>query len=590
MSWIKDREEFKQAALSSARAIAKDKELQGTSQASNRPPTSSQISLNHPPRSSTQVSAWRGESDFQTFWHSLHKDIGELKMPKLARDFFAELELSRVEILGGSDFPGAKSNIQKYLETEAKKNIDNKAPALNPLAVNLWLKKINGENLPQNSAELVNAFLQATPVNLSDVGNQLIQAQDSQNIFQSIALSLLKDLELMHEAPLQGGEEANENQETVQDDQSSMENLDEESQEGSELQTMESQAEGQVDEENGNLEEDQVPIDSTSIDEEIDLTRNFDEELDQTIHEDYQIFTSQFDEIVNAIDLATPEEALRLRQQLDQLIAPHQTTIGKLANRLQRLLQAQQNRSWYYNLEEGLLDTSQLHRIISRPGDSLSFKQESESKFKDTVVSLLIDSSGSMRGRSMTLAAICGDIIGSTLERCYVKTELLGFTTKHWKGGDSRKAWVNQGSSPNPGRLNDLRHIVFKAADDNFRRARKSFGIMLREGLLKENVDGEALAWAHQRLAKRTEERKILIVISDGAPVDDSTLSTNHNNFLDNHLRQMIYSIENQSKVELLAIGIGHDVTKYYEKSITINRAEELAEALLDKLTELFNN
>ena len=590
MSWIEDREEFKQAALSSARAIAKDKELQGTSQASNRPPTSSQISLNHPPRSSTQVSAWRGESDFQTFWHSLHKDIGELKMPKLARDFFAELELSRVEMLGGYDFPGAKSNIQKYLETEAKKNIDNKAPALNPLAVNLWLKKINGENLPQNSAELVNAFLQATPVNLSDVGNQLIQAQNSQNIFQSIALSLLKDLELMHEAPLQGGEEANENQETVQDDQSSMENLDEESQEGSELQTMESQAEGQVDEENGNLEEDQVPIDSTSIDEEIDLTRNFDEELDQTIHEDYQIFTSQFDEIVNAIDLATPEEALRLRQQLDQLIAPHQTTIGKLANRLQRLLQAQQNRSWYYNLEEGLLDTSQLHRIISRPGDSLSFKQESESKFKDTVVSLLIDSSGSMRGRSMTLAAICGDIIGSTLERCYVKTELLGFTTKHWKGGDSRKAWVNQGSSPNPGRLNDLRHIVFKAADDNFRRARKSFGIMLREGLLKENVDGEALAWAHQRLAKRTEERKILIVISDGAPVDDSTLSTNHNNFLDNHLRQMIYSIENQSKVELLAIGIGHDVTKYYEKSITINRAEELAEALLDKLTELFNN
>ena len=590
MSWIKDREEFKQAALSSARAIAKDKELQGTSQASNRPPTSSQISLNHPPRSSTQVSAWRGESDFQTFWHSLHKDIGELKMPKLARDFFAELELSRVEMLGGYDFPGAKSNIQKYLETEAKKNIDNKAPALNPLAVNLWLKKINGENLPQNSAELVNAFLQATPVNLSDVGNQLIQAQNSQNIFQSIALSLLKDLELMHEAPLQGGEEANENQETVQDDQSSMENLDEESQEGSELQTMESQAEGQVDEENGNLEEAQVPIDSTSIDEEIDLTRNFDEELEQTIHEDYQIFTSQFDEIVNAIDLATPEEALRLRQQLDQLIAPHQTTIGKLANRLQRLLQAQQNRSWYYNLEEGLLDTSQLHRIISRPGDSLSFKQESESKFKDTVVSLLIDSSGSMRGRSMTLAAICGDIIGSTLERCYVKTELLGFTTKHWKGGDSRKAWVNQGSSPNPGRLNDLRHIVFKAADDNFRRARKSFGIMLREGLLKENVDGEALAWAHQRLAKRTEERKILIVISDGAPVDDSTLSTNHNNFLDNHLRQMIYSIENQSKVELLAIGIGHDVTKYYEKSITINRAEELAEALLDKLTELFNN
>ena len=590
MSWIKDREEFKQAALSSARAISKDKELHGTSQASSRPPKSSQISLNHPPRSSVQVSAWRGESDFQTFWHSLHKDTGEIKMPKLARDFFAELELSRVEMLGGSDFPGARSNIQQYLETEAKKSIDNKIPALNPLAVNLWLKKVNGESLPENSKELVNAFLQAAPGNLSDIGNQLINAQDSQNKFQAIALNLLKDLELMHEAPSQGGEEVNENQENIQDDQSPMEDSDEESSEDSDTQSMDSQAEGQIDEENGELEEAQVPIDSTSIDEEIDLTRNFDEEVDQTIHEDYQIFSSQFDEVVNAIELATSEEALRLRQQLDQLIAPHQTTIGKLANRLQRLLQAQQNRSWHYNLEEGLLDTSQLHRIISRPGDPLSFKQESESKFKDTVVSLLIDSSGSMRGRSMTLAAICGDIIGSTLERCYVKTELLGFTTKHWKGGDSRKAWVNQGSPPNPGRLNDLRHIVFKSADDNFRRARKSFGIMLREGLLKENVDGEALAWAHQRLAKRTEERKILIVISDGAPVDDSTLSTNHSNFLDNHLRQMIDSIENQSNVELLAIGIGHDVTKYYEKSITINRAEELAEALLEKLTELFNN
>ena len=590
MSWIKDREEFKQAALSSARAISKDKELHGTSQASSRPPKSSQISLNHPPRSSVQVSAWRGESDFQTFWHSLHKDTGEIKMPKLARDFFAELELSRVEMLGGSDFPGARSNIQQYLETEAKKSIDNKIPALNPLAVNLWLKKVNGESLPENSKELVNAFLQAAPGNLSDIGNKLIKAQDSQNKFQAIALNLLKDLELMHEAPSQGGEEVNENQENIQDDQLPMEDSDEESSEDSDTQSMDSQAEGQIDEENGELEEAQVPIDSTSIDEEIDLTRNFDEELDQTIHEDYQIFSSQFDEVVSAIELATSEVALRLRQQLDQLIAPHQTTIGKLANRLQRLLQAQQNRSWHYNLEEGLLDTSQLHRIISRPGDPLSFKQESESKFKDTVVSLLIDSSGSMRGRSMTLAAICGDIIGSTLERCYVKTELLGFTTKHWKGGDSRKAWVNQGSPPNPGRLNDLRHIVFKSADDNFRRARKSFGIMLREGLLKENVDGEALAWAHQRLAKRTEERKILIVISDGAPVDDSTLSTNHSNFLDNHLRQMIDSIENQSNVELLAIGIGHDVTKYYEKSITINRAEELAEALLEKLTELFNN
>ena len=217
-------------------------------------------------------------------------------------------------------------------------------------------------------------------------------------------------------------------------------------------------------------------------------------------------------------------------------------------------------------------------------------EKEKDIEFKDTLVTILIDNSGSMRGKPISVAAVCADILSKTLERCSVKVEILGFTTKHWKGGDARKAWVNQGSPSNPGRLNDLRHIIFKSADDNFRKARKSFGIMLREGLLKENIDGEALAWAHQRLSKRNEERKILIVISDGAPVDDSTLSTNHSNFLDNHLRQIINMIETQSSVELLAIGIGHDVTKYYEKSITINRAEELAEALLDKLTELFND
>ena len=483
------------------------------------------------------------------------------------------------------------ANLSLFLNAEAKKNIDNKIPSINPLASNLWLKKLNGDELHEDSKNIVNAFLSAAPKNIDKLGKRLIKAQKSQEDFQLIALELMKDLDLMHE-PQTNSDEESLGDESISDEQQAQDQDQdqEEFEQTSEEQIIEAQTEGIADEETDLIEEAQAPIDSTSIDEEIDLTRNFNEDLDQTAYEDYQIFTSQFDEIINAIDLATPEETQRLRIQLDQLISPYQTTIGKLANRLQRLLQAQQNRSWNYNLEEGLLDTAQLHRVITRPGDPLSFKQESESKFKDTVVSLLIDSSGSMRGRSMTLAAICGDIIGSTLERCYVKTELLGFTTKHWKGGDARKAWVNQGSPSYPGRLNDLRHIIFKSADDNFRKARKSFGIMLREGLLKENVDGEALAWAHQRLSKRNEERKILIVISDGAPVDDSTLSTNHSNFLDNHLRQIINMIQTQSNVELLAIGIGHDVTKYYEKSITINRADELAEALLDKLTELFND
>ena len=591
MSWVKNREEFKQAVLSATRAISHNSNLESTSQTSSRPPSLSHISLQNPPRSSSQINSWRGEADFQAFWHLYHKENPSLKMPKIARDFFAELELSRVEMIGGEAFPGAKTNLSLFLNAEAKKNIDNKIPSINPLASNLWLKKLNGDELHEDSKNIVNAFLSAAPKNIDKLGKRLIKAQKSQEDFQLIALELMKDLDLMHEPQTNSDEESLGDESISEEQQAQDQDQDqEEFEQTSEEQIIEAQTEGIADEETDLIEEAQAPIDSTSIDEEIDLTRNFNEDLDQTAYDDYQIFTSQFDEIINAIDLATPEETQRLRIQLDQLISPYQTTIGKLANRLQRLLQAQQNRSWNYNLEEGLLDTAQLHRVITRPGDPLSFKQESESKFKDTVVSLLIDSSGSMRGRSMTLAAICGDIIGSTLERCYVKTELLGFTTKHWKGGDARKAWVNQGSPSYPGRLNDLRHIIFKSADDNFRKARKSFGIMLREGLLKENVDGEALAWAHQRLSKRNEERKILIVISDGAPVDDSTLSTNHSNFLDNHLRQIINMIQAQSNVELLAIGIGHDVTKYYEKSITINRADELAEALLDKLTELFND
>ena len=589
MSWVKNREEFKQAVLSTARAVSKNPGLESAAQGSSRPPSLSQISLQYPPRSSSEVDAWRGEGDFQAFWQTYHKEYSSLKMPKIARDFFAELELCRVEMVGGRKFPGAKINLNAYLNTLAKKAINNKVPAFNPLAANLWLKQLNGEKLDIDSKNIVNAFLSSIPITIDNVGKELIKAQDSQEDFQSIVLGLMKDLDLMHEPETKGEEESHDKDPAPENPQDSNDQQPE-TEEDTQEQIIESKAEGDADEDTDIHEEAQAQIDSTSIDEEIDLTRNFNEDLDQASYEDYKIFTSQFDEVINAIELATPEESQRLRFQLDQLIAPHQTTIGKLANRLQRLLQAQQNRSWNYNLEEGLLDTAQLHRVITRPGDPLSFKQESESKFKDTVVSLLIDSSGSMRGRSMSLAAICGDIIGSTLERCYVKTELLGFTTKHWKGGDSRKAWVNQGSPLNPGRLNDLRHIIFKSADDNFRKARKSFGIMLREGLLKENLDGEALAWAHQRLSKRNEERKILIVISDGAPVDDSTLSTNHSNFLDNHLRQIINTIETQSNVELLAIGIGHDVTKYYSKSITINRAEELAEALLDKLTELFND
>jgi cobaltochelatase CobT len=338
-----------------------------------------------------------------------------------------------------------------------------------------------------------------------------------------------------------------------------------------------------------NIEQTTELADGTAIDEEIDVFAYPDNDYALADNK-YSIFTKEYDEIIDAKDLTTPDEAIRLRTQLDNLIKPHQTTIGKLANRLQRLLLAQQNTSWNYNLEEGMLDTARLHRVVAKPGYPLSFKQETENNFKDTIVTLLIDNSGSMRGRSISLAAICTDIIGSTLERCQIKTEILGFTTKNWKGGDSKQQWIKQGSHMNPGRLNDIRHIVYKNADNSWRRSRKHFGVMLREGLLKENIDGEALVWSYGRLVRRNEDRKILIVISDGAPVDDSTLSANNEEYLDNHLKKVIFEIENDSSVELQAVGIGHDVTKYYKNAITINRAEELGEVLLDELTKLFKN
>jgi cobaltochelatase CobT len=303
---------------------------------------------------------------------------------------------------------------------------------------------------------------------------------------------------------------------------------------------------------------------------------------------DYRVFSGQFDEIVNAEELCDSEELSRLRNFLDQQLAPVQGLVGRLANKLQRLLMAQQNRSWHFDLEEGILDSARLSRVVIDPMHPLSFKMERETDFRDTVVTLLLDNSGSMRGRPIMVAAMCADILTRTLERCAVKVEILGFTTRAWKGGQSRERWLNEGKPAHPGRLNDLRHIVYKAADVPGRRTRKNLGLMMREGLLKENIDGEALIWAHSRLIARPESRRILMVISDGAPVDDSTLSVNAGNYLDKHLRQVIAEIESKSPVELVAIGIGHDVTRYYKRAVTILDAEQLGGAMTDQLIDLF--
>jgi cobaltochelatase CobT len=540
------------------------------------------------PRSSKDINKWRGESDFQAFWYLFHKNTKDIQLTLPARMIFNELEISRVELLGCNQFIGSIKNISKYLDAKSNDFEEEKSLNFTSYGANLWLKDAANFEIGETSKYILSKFVEKYNIDnsLDDIKENLINNLEDQKEFEKYSLKFLKGLEL------------------VKEDSNEEEEIDYENAPGSsdDIENENDQTEENFgDEENLNLKDlntdDEVDIqdaldsvDDTSIDEEIDSLTYPNNEFKSSHKKDYSIYTSNFDEVIEAKDLVTNDESLRLRNQLDNLIKPHISTIGKLANRLQRLLLAKQNTSWNFNLEEGILDNSRLHRIIANPSYPLSFKQETENNFKDTVVTLLIDNSGSMRGRSISLAAICTDIIGSTLERCQVKTEILGFTTKHWKGGDSKKLWVINGNSANPGRLNDLRHIIYKSADNSWRRSRKYFGAMLREGLLKENVDGEALAWSHDRLLKRPEERKILIVISDGAPVDDSTLSANREDFLDTHLREIITKIEKESPVGLQAIGIGHDVTKYYKNALTINRAEELGEVLLEELTKLFND
>jgi cobaltochelatase CobT len=326
-------------------------------------------------------------------------------------------------------------------------------------------------------------------------------------------------------------------------------------------------------------------------DSEQQSSKNVTQKVNNSINDkEYKIFTSQFDEETKAENLENIEEISRLRKNLDQQLTTFQDLITKLANKLQRQLLAKQNRAWEFDLEEGLLDSSKLPRIIIDPYNSLSFKKEKDLDFKDTIVTLLIDNSGSMRGRPITIAALCADILSRTLERCAVKVEILGFTTKNWKGGKSREEWNKNNKPKNPGRLNDLRHIIYKSADTHWRQSKKNLGLMLKEGLLKENIDGEAITWAYNRLKKRKEERKILMVISDGAPVDDSTLSVNSGDFLEKHLKKMVKFIENKSDIEILAIGIGHDVSRYYSKAIKITDVQELGDVMISQLSGLFEN
>ena len=517
----------------------------------------------------------------------------------VARAVFDAVEGARIEALGSKGYAGIAENLATALDVRmrsdpiARARTRDEVPLSTALAL-LARERLAGRAAPAGAAPglaLVRAWIEEKAGADLDA---LSLALDDQRAFQALSMKLLERLELVEgeQVPEQTDETGEEDEGTDAEDQG------EEGEGESGGEQAQAEARGQE----SDSEEGESDAEAEGERELDDSDGEFGDEGEEGMQPvrpnrpladlspqfDYKAWTAQFDEVVSATDLCDADELVRLRSYLDQQLVHLQAAVSKLANRLQRRLMAQQSRSWDFDQEEGMLDAARLARVVVSPGQSLSYKVERDTEFRDTVVTLLIDNSGSMRGRPISIAAISADILARTLERCGVKTEILGFTTRAWKGGQSREAWLAAGRPPQPGRLNDLRHIVYKQADEPWRRARASLGLMMREGLLKENIDGEALLWAHARLVARPEERRILMVISDGAPVDDSTLSVNTGSYLERHLRQVIDWIERKSPVELIAIGIGHDVTRYYARAVTIMDAEQLGGTIIEQLAALF--
>lgn len=510
-----------------------------------------------------------------------------------AQNSFNALEQVRVEALGSKKMAGVAANLQAVMEhnshIEGHARMD-KAEQLSPAkALSLLVyETLTGKTVPKASRKILQLWRnQLTPQGEKAL-KAMKEALTDQDHYAQATKQLLQAYRL-----LEGEEEKSDNgkeessQDTADQNKDSNPDYPEEKQE-----QQESELEQQFSQIPLNMEDQEKP-DSVMGSDKSEKAGGPSQQPPDTLADvedaSYHIYTKLFDEVVTAEQICDVNELDFLRNQLDQQLQEIQNIISKLANRLQRKLMSQQIRSWNFDQEEGLLDASKLTRIITNPTNSLSFKQEKSTGFKDTIVTLLIDNSGSMRGRPISIAAMCGDILARTLERCSVKVEILGFTTQTWKGGRSREKWLADKRPQNPGRLNDLRHIIYKAADQPWRRAKRNLGLMLKDGLLKENIDGEALFWAWQRLKTRVEKRKILMVISDGAPVDDSTLSTNGSEYLENHLKRMIRKIENRAEIELVAIGIGHDVTRYYKHAVTITKAEELGGTMIHELTKLFD-
>ena len=498
-------------------------------------------------------------------------------------------EAMRCEMLGSKMLKGIKKNLENnyYQKINNRKYEELKTKEETSIyeAFELYiLEKFFRFQLNKNSLKFLGYWKEDFEKTFNIHLNYLKKNIENQDNFNSKFSQLLEKLDIFENTQDQQNSNNQENQDLGNDDSTNNEDNDEKSEDFEEKSDDQLSTESDYD------------VSQFRIDEDKDQTEDSGESLEKVTQKlnlnkkniEYKIFTSKFDEIAKAENLEKEEEILRLRKNLDQQLINFQDLITKLANKLQRQLLAIQNRSWEYDLEEGLLDSSKLTRIIIDPQNSLSFKKEKDFEFKDTIVSLLIDNSGSMRGRPITIAALCADILSRTLERCNVKVEILGFTTKNWKGGESREDWNKNGKPQYPGRLNDLRHIIYKSADSNWRQSKKNLGLMLKEGLLKENIDGEAILWAFSRLKKRKEERKILMVISDGAPVDDSTLSVNSGDFLEKHLKKVVKNIQDNKDFEILAIGIGHDVSRYYKKAIKITDVQELGDVMIKQLSQLF--
>lgn len=607
-----DYEPMKQALSSCVRAIAgprtEDNALDVVFAKDGSALIGNQIRLTEPTRKMTmeQLSAIRGAGDSMALRLACHDDkIHAKHMPigDNAKAIFDRVEQARVEAFGSRNMAGMTTNLSAMLEDKYSKanyqnaETKNDAPLEEAIAL-IVREKLTGIAPPKSAEGFVNLWHDHITNKASDALNALTLDVKNQESFANSIHDLIRALDMGDEL---GDDQSDDNNDDESEDDKPQDNQNDEDRENEESTGQDDGQPEEGDEDSELDQEQEGEMDATDSsddqfdEEDVDESETSGESTRPELpfsqlppDSDYKVFNPEFDETITAEELCDQAELERLRAFLDKQLAHLQGVVGRLANRLQRKLMAQQNRGWDFDLEEGYLDTAKLSRVVIDPMTPLSFKMEQDTVFRDTIVTLLIDNSGSMRGRPITVAATCADILARTLERCGVKVEVLGFTTKAWKGGQSREAWLKADKPATPGRLNDLRHIIYKSADAPYRRSKANLGLMMREGLLKENIDGEALLWAHERLMSRPENRRILMMISDGAPVDDSTLSVNPGNYLERHLRHVIEDIETHSPIELLAIGIGHDVTRYYKRAVTIVDAEELAGAITDQLANLF--